>query len=65
MEALAVKMEALSRRVVGSSAKVVSASNSSALRTPQESPSGRALTYPLAGDVHVSQRLAELERKAR
>ena len=47
----ATKLEEFGSKTVGKRALVVSASNSMALRTEQESPSGRAMTFNLSADV--------------
>ena len=55
--------EAWERRVVGTHARIVSASNSMALRTVQTSVSGRLMTFNLSTDESASKSLAELEKK--
>ena len=58
-------MEDFGRRVVGTQAKMVSASNSLALHTVQDSPSLRGMTFPLVTDRSASGSREEYEKKAR
>lgn len=59
------EIEDLGCKVVGNLARVVSASNSMALCTEQESPSCRVMTFNLSTDLSASKNLAEFGTKVR